>query len=78
MGGPALTSRSIAADERQRRALEADHHADERVDRDQQRELLGVLAQPETRWASGASESARFACVKLTLTASIRQDRLDT
>ena len=37
----------VAADQRQRRALEADHRADERVDRDQQRELRGVLAQPE-------------------------------
>ena len=31
--------KSLAADERQRRALEPDHRADERVDRDQQREL---------------------------------------
>ena len=29
----------VAADQRQRRALEADHRADERVDRDEQREL---------------------------------------
>ena len=35
----------LSADERQRRALEADHHADEGVDRDEQRELRGVLAQ---------------------------------
>src|SRR5439155_18829670 len=37
----------VAADERQRRTLQAHHRADERVDRDQQRELRRVLAQPE-------------------------------
>ena len=43
----------LAADQRQRRALQADHRADERVDRDQERELRGVLAQPELDAARG-------------------------
>ena len=38
----------VTADQRKRRALEADHRADERVDGDQERELCGVLAQPES------------------------------
>jgi hypothetical protein len=37
----------LLPDERQRRALEPDHRSHERVDGDQQRELGGVLAQPE-------------------------------
>ena len=37
----------VLADQRQGRALEADHRADQGVDRDQQRELGEVLAQAE-------------------------------
>ena len=44
----------VAADQRQGRALEADHRADEGVDRDQQRELRAVLAQPEPDAALGS------------------------
>jgi hypothetical protein len=43
----------VASDQRQRRALEADHRADEHVDCDQQRELRKVLAQPKLRMPSG-------------------------
>ena len=54
--------KSSTADERQRRAFQADHHADERVDRDEQRELRGVLAQPEADRRRGhANLSARAA-----------------
>ena len=37
----------LVADQRESRALQADHGPDERVERDQQRELRRVLAQPE-------------------------------
>jgi hypothetical protein len=43
----------LAPDQRQRRALQADHRADEGVDGEQQRELRQVLAQPEPRMPSG-------------------------
>jgi hypothetical protein len=61
----------LAADKRQRRALEADHRADERVDGHQQRELRGVLAQPEAdlRAAHATSASGRPARLAATIAA---------
>ena len=61
----------LAPDQRQRRALEADHRADERVDGDQQRELRGVLAQPEPdrRGAHATSASGRPARLAATIAA---------
>src|SRR5436305_3693462 len=49
---------ALAADQRQRRALEADHRADERVDEDEQRELRAILTQPQPDSAVGHAISA--------------------
>ena len=60
----------VAADERQRRALEADHRADEGVDGDEQRELRGVLAQPQPDGGGGHATSATGRPVRLAATIS--------
>ena len=58
----------LAADERQRRAFQADHRADERVDRDQQRELRAVLAQPQPDLRCGHATSASGRPLRLAAT----------
>ena len=58
----------LAADQRQRRALEPDHRADEGVDRDQQRELRGVLAQPEPDRAAVTRPAASGRPMRLAAT----------
>src|SRR5205814_1428724 len=58
----------VAPHERQRRALEADHRADERVDRDQQRELRGVLSQAEANARSAHATSATGRPARLVAT----------
>ena len=82
LGGPKATMndstaaleprpKSSSPDERQRRALEADHRADERVEGDEQRELRArsraARAVPR-RWVTASASRAAAAPVRLAAT----------